>query len=294
MGGVPNPTLCIMRPADADTLLLVALLPSVLAACDRIRPVLSYLPPGNSVSVETGSKGPLAAGCRVLVAEDADDLRMLAVLYLKRLGHAALEAANGQEAVQLTLNEQPDAVLMDMEMPVLHGLDAVRQLRAAGYGKPILAVTAHTDWSSMQKALLAGCNETLRKPLGLAQLKAALDNALGSGTGSARPTTACEAPACAAQIVVVSKDLEALIPLFLSTRRTDLAKLETGLANRDFGLIVRTGHSMKGAGGAYGFDAISRMADLIERAALREDEGGVRTQLAAFRHYMANLQVRLV
>ncbi len=246
------------------------------------------------MSVKTGPKGALAASCRVLVAEDADDLRMLAVLYLKRLGHTALEATNGQEAVKLTLTEQPDTVLMDMEMPVLHGLDAVRRLRAAGYTRPILAVTSHTDRSSMQKALLAGCNETLRKPLGLAQLKSVLANALGSDTGAARPTADCEAPVCAAQVVCVSKDLEAPMPLFLSTRQADLARLEKGLADQEFGLIFRTGHSMKGAGGAYGFDAVSRMGDLIERAALMQDDAGIRTQLAALRHYMANLQVRMV
>lgn len=246
------------------------------------------------MSEQTGPKRALAASSRVLVAEDTDDLRMLAVLYLKRLGYAALEAVNGQEALQVTMREQPDAVLMDMEMPLLHGLDAVRQLRAAGYTRPILAVTAYTDRSSMQKALLAGCNDTLRKPLGLAQLKSALANAFGSDTGAARPPADCEAPVCAAQVVCVSKDLEALMPLFLSTRQADLARLETGLADRDFGLIVRTGHSMKGAGGAYGFDAVSRMGDLIERAALMQDDAGVRTQLVALRHYMANLQVRLV
>ena len=246
------------------------------------------------MSEQTGPKRALAASSRVLVAEDTDDLRMLAVLYLKRLGYAALEAANGQEALQVTMREQPDAVLMDMEMPVLHGLDAVRELRAAGYTRPILAVTAHSDRDSIQKALRAGCNETLRKPLGLAQLKSALANALGSDTGAARLTTEFDAPVDDAEVVCVSKDLEALMPLFLSTRQADLARLETGLADRDFGLIVRTGHSMKGAGGAYGFDAVSRMGDLIERAALMQDDAGVRTQLAAFRHYMTNLQVRLV
>lgn len=95
-------------------------------------------------------------------------------------------------------------------------------------------------------------------------------------------------------MVNVDLELEALIPLFLATRQKDIAILEAGLAAGDFEAIARVGHGMKGAGGAFGFDAVSQMGDLIERAALVRDDAGVRTQLAAFRHYMANLQVRMV
>lgn len=228
------------------------------------------------------------------MAEDADDMRKLVVLYLKKLGLTALEACNGQEAVELTMREQPDAVLMDMEMPLLHGLDAVRQLRAAGYRRSILALTSHVDQDALKRALLAGCNETLRKPLTLAQLKSALAEALGSDPAVGQPEPACGNSRSAAEVVCVSKVLQGLLPVFLSTRQEDIAKIEAGLADRNFDLLARTGHTLKGTAGAYGFDAICRMGDMIERAALAHDEAVIRTQLAAFRHHLANLKVQLV
>ena len=122
---------------------------------------------------------------KVLLAEDTDDLRALAVLHLKRLGLTVIEAVNGQEAVDRGLSDNPDVILMDLEMPVLHGLEAVRTLRARGFGGPILAMTAHTGAEQRAQALAAGCNDMLSKPVSRVNLRAALDGAL-----SARPPSA--------------------------------------------------------------------------------------------------------
>ena len=115
---------------------------------------------------------------KVLLAEDTDDLRALAVLHLKRLGLTVIEAVNGQEAVDRGLGDNPDVILMDLEMPVLHGLEAIRTLRARGFSGPILAMTAHTGAEERAQALAAGCNDMLSKPVSRANLRAALDGAL--------------------------------------------------------------------------------------------------------------------
>lgn len=124
--------------------------------------------------------GPKLMNGVVLIAEDADDLRGLAVIYLKRFGLSVLQAKNGHEAVDLALQHAPDVILMDMEMPVLHGLEAVRELRAAGFGRPILAMTAHGGEPHRTLALAAGCNDVLPKPVSQAVLRAALENALSA------------------------------------------------------------------------------------------------------------------
>lgn len=116
----------------------------------------------------------------VLVAEDADDLRALSVLYLKRLGLTVLEAANGRDAVELALKGAPDAILMDLEMPIMGGLEAVKNLRKRGYSRPILATTAHAGEPHRTLALAAGCNDLLSKPISYAVLRAALDGAMGA------------------------------------------------------------------------------------------------------------------
>jgi signal transduction histidine kinase/CheY-like chemotaxis protein len=124
----------------------------------------------------------------VLVADDAPDLRALTALHLKRLGLTVLHAQDGQQAVDIALQALPNAILMDMEMPVLHGLEAVKILRAKGFSAPILAMTAHAGEPHRTLALAAGCNDVLAKPVKFSVLRAVLDGALASSsTNQTRP-----------------------------------------------------------------------------------------------------------
>ena len=84
-------------------------------------------------------------GSAVLVAEDNEDIRELVVHQLRRMGVEVLQAGNGRQAIDLALAEQPALVLMDMDMPVMSGFDAVAQLRLRGYTRPILALTGYNE-----------------------------------------------------------------------------------------------------------------------------------------------------
>ena len=92
-----------------------------------------------------------------------------------------LEAANGQQAIEAALSQRPNAVLMDMEMPVVAGAEATRTLRMCGFTAPVLALTAHRNEEQHKLALAAGCNAILEKPLVRAALVSALSVALASG-----------------------------------------------------------------------------------------------------------------
>jgi len=118
----------------------------------------------------------------VLVVDDTEDLRMLIVHHLKRFGVTALVAENGAQAVEIALAKRPDAILMDMEMPVMGGVDAARELRAKGFTAPIIALTAHKGEAEQQRALAAGCNAVLEKPMSRANLQGALEWALAPKT----------------------------------------------------------------------------------------------------------------
>ena len=95
-------------------------------------------------------------------------------------------------------------------------------------------------------------------------------------------------------VVKVDQDLEDLIPLFISTREKDMAGLATGLAAGDFTALRMIGHSMKGAGGAYGFDPVSTIGGVIETAALASDAATIAAQLAALRDYLARIEIKYV
>ncbi len=105
------------------------------------------------------------SGRRFLAVDDnLVNLQLLRRL-LERGAAEVLLARDGEEALELALKEQPDLILMDLEMPVLNGIDATRRLRQAGYTRPIIALTAHTDDSLRVEALVAGMDDYLFKPV---------------------------------------------------------------------------------------------------------------------------------
>ena len=124
---------------------------------------------------------PLA---RVLVADDNADLRELVAHQVRKLGVEVLLACNGQEAMDMALMHDPQIVLMDLEMPVLNGLDAVAQLRARGFEGLIVAFTGHEDGPRTEGALAKGCNAVLKKPLPAAKLRARMAEFLAERASS--------------------------------------------------------------------------------------------------------------
>jgi hypothetical protein len=115
---------------------------------------------------------------QVLLVEDHPINQMLATTLLRKWGHTVVLAHNGQEAVDLFGNRGWDIVLMDMQMPVMGGLEAARLIRAAepaGARTPIVAMTANAMESDRQACLDAGMDDHLAKPFNAAAMQAKLD-----------------------------------------------------------------------------------------------------------------------
>ena len=112
---------------------------------------------------------------RVLVAEDIGHLRSLVELYMRKLGVECRTVGNGFEAVEAALSAEFDVLLMDLEMPVMDGFEAVRVLRERGYQRPIIALTAHQDPLEVERAKREGCNGVLSKPITLERLCGVLE-----------------------------------------------------------------------------------------------------------------------
>ncbi|MEG4115137.1 MULTISPECIES: PAS domain S-box protein [unclassified Microcoleus] len=103
---------------------------------------------------------------RILVVDDQAENRLLMVRLLTQLGLEVKEATNGQQAVQIWQQWQPDLTWMDIRMPVLDGYEATKQIRAMedGHNSIIIALTAQASQSDRALALAAGCNDYISKP----------------------------------------------------------------------------------------------------------------------------------
>ncbi len=126
----------------------------------------------------------------ILLAEDSPDNQLLISSFLRKLGAEVEIGENGRRALDMALAAESsgapfDLVLMDMQMPELDGYEATRQLRAAGYPRPIIALTANAMGGDVQKCLNAGCNAYASKPINRPRLVAQiLEQLARSSTGS--------------------------------------------------------------------------------------------------------------
>lgn len=115
----------------------------------------------------------------VLLVEDIVDIRSFIKFRLERKGYEVIEAENGYDAVNIASQQTPDIILMDMALPHVDGLTATQTIRKLnGYHQvPIIAVTAYGDYY-FSRAMEAGCNGILIKPLDLDQLDILLNHYL--------------------------------------------------------------------------------------------------------------------
>jgi CheY-like chemotaxis protein len=128
---------------------------------------------------QPSTAAPVVRPLLILLVEDHPINQMLATTLLKKWGHTVVLAKNGQEAVDQFPTQAWDLVLMDMQMPVMGGLEATRLIRAIESDRktPIIAMTANAMESDRQACLDAGMNAHLAKPFSAPALQAViLDN----------------------------------------------------------------------------------------------------------------------
>ena len=113
----------------------------------------------------------------VLVAEDSQDTRAMLKRAFEIKGYRVFEAEDGQEALDMARRHRPSLIVIDLNMPVLDGLEAVKNFRERenpGEQVPIVAITAYDVPGMEDAALETGCDRYLRKPLDLEELDRAL------------------------------------------------------------------------------------------------------------------------
>jgi two-component system cell cycle response regulator DivK len=118
---------------------------------------------------------------RILIVEDQEDLRGVLRDLLSGSGYAVIEAADGQDGVAKATSERPDLILMDIQLPVLDGYAATRQIKVDPTlaKTPIIAVSSFAMKGDEEKARAAGCDHYVTKPYSPLQLLRTIRGVLG-------------------------------------------------------------------------------------------------------------------
>jgi CheY-like chemotaxis protein/signal transduction histidine kinase len=207
--------------------------------------------------------GPAAKG-RVLLAEDDPSGQKLMQHILDRMGYEVELAGTGQEVLDKLAASQFDIVLMDMEMPVMDGFTATREIRKnpEWKGFPIIALTAHAMKEHREKTLAAGCTDYLSKPVNRQKLELMLKKYVAVREEP-------EAKAAAVQAVPAGQEddplMAELTQFFISDLAQRINKFDADLKAKNIDEVVRFGHSLKGTAGSYGFPEFSKIGGEIER-----------------------------
>lgn len=116
---------------------------------------------------------------KIMIVDDAEFLRVRVTKLLKGDGHDVVEADNGMKAIEVYAAEKPDAVLMDITMPDMDGLAALKEIKAADPGAKVVMLTALGQESVVLDAIKAGAKDFVVKPFEPDRVLAAIEKVLG-------------------------------------------------------------------------------------------------------------------
>jgi CheY-like chemotaxis protein len=225
------------------------------------------------------------AGRRILLAEDNVLNQELTRRLLEKTGAVLTVTGDGAEALAALDGGSYDCVLMDVQMPVMDGLEATRRLRAdpRHAALPVLALTANAYASDREACLAAGMNEFLVKPiepdLFYLQLARCFDATL-AGPVAARVaperedegTTELICLSVLATLVDNDTDtMQRLLAVFLDQAASTLAEMTTALALRDAPRLAALGHRLKSSARAVGANRFAAICAAIEQCGGRID-----------------------
>jgi CheY-like chemotaxis protein len=225
----------------------------------------------------------------ILVAEDNAVNRKLAVTLVEKWGFIPVVAENGKQALAAVADERVDLILMDVQMPVMDGLEATRAIRAqeaeGGKHLPIVALTAHAYASDRAECMSAGMDEYLTKPVEPSALRETILRLLHPAEARVAGVVAAD-PAHTVQPLLDREEalgrvdgdldlLEEIASLFLDSCAEWLEDLRLGIAESDGEAIRRAAHTLKGSAASFGARPLVESALRVEEIGASQNLTGV-------------------
>ena len=225
---------------------------------------------------------------RILVVDDGPSNRKLIRLMLRRVGCEITMAENGQVAVAMATARLFDLILMDIQMPVMDGFTATRELRKRGLTIPIIALTARAMRQDPEKCEAAGCSDYLAKPIQQDALLTALARALDPERAT-QPDIPGEPPEVAGAPIVSTlsvdqPDVREVVEEFIAGLPEELHAIQQSFIACELPEVASLAHRLKGAAGMAGFPDLMTVAKRLEDLAEQGNDDGAATVLETLLH----------
>jgi CheY-like chemotaxis protein len=260
---------CLVKPIKQSELL------------DAILTALGSGPLEKRGAVQDEPAPRAGGGLRLLLAEDNEINQAVAVRMLQRRGHSVVVANNGREALAVLATAQFDAVLMDVQMPELDGLETTAAIRegerSTGRHLPIVALTAHAMKGDRERCLAAGMDDYVTKPLRIGELCHVLARVVppAASVAPVSPAVQHQEQANGEPVVFdrqtalarVEGDLELLrrlVHLFTRQSARLLDEIKAAVARGDGPALERAAHKLKGSLGNLGAVKAAAAAGRLE------------------------------
>jgi PAS domain S-box-containing protein len=296
------------KPIDASSLFNTIL--EVLGETSDIQPAM--------LRVKKDDQSPTTAdvpALKILLAEDNKINQRLALALLGKAGHNVTLAENGQQAVNYVAQESFDLILMDVQMPVMGGVEATHTIRAAerpqGLHTPIIAMTAHAMQGDRERFLQNGMDGYVSKPIVLSALIHEMLKVLDPKNHSQDAehiADVVEASSASHEYFDLTSALEImggdpallveLAQIFVEEAPKRFSDIQAAEAEHDLTRLGRLFHKLKGESANFGYPQVSKMADQLCQLA---QEGQVHQISEALplldeeiRGFIADLQTRVI
>jgi PAS domain S-box-containing protein len=231
--------------------------------------------PAAEAAPEAGVSG------RILLAEDNEINALLATTILEEAGFSIEAVVNGAEAVEAARRGGFDLILMDVQMPVMDGLQATRAIRALGghpASIPIVALTANAMRADQDACLEAGMNDFVSKPLDPDHFLNTVHRFAGAGAGRSDEGAASgeipdldDAQLDGLAKLMPARRFGAIIEGFLGAAQSRLQRIEAYVHSGEMAGLAREAHDLKGISGNFGARRVQQLADRLEQAAKAGD-----------------------
>ena len=214
---------------------------------------------------------------KILLAEDNPDNQALISMHIKKTGAALKIVENGRQAVDVALSEHFDLVLMDMQMPIMGGIEAIKTLRDKQYKTPIAILTANAMKEDIIASQKVGANDFLTKPIDqkifFNVLAKYLPSDIEKQTQPNKPET---------ESMPELDDISDLVDMYISKLPETCSLIQKLVNAQEWVKVGSEIHQLKGTGGAFGLPEITEHCITIEQQIVAKDYGAAQKLIKQF------------